>query len=270
VISLSSVQSREKLLEPWFSITINNKKVPESMLKYVESVAIEDEEDNLPLATIPIQDIDRKWMNDKGIVRGAKIRINLGHRYNNRLMFDGQITGVDADLPDLGFPVMTIQAIDIGIKLQKQRKARNFKKQKVSDVVKKMLKECGLTGDVQDTKIVLDHIPQGDESNLEFITRWRKKLGWKFYRLDGSLTSKKYYFGEKRKTKGKVKKLDYKKGGMQIISFQPTYQDFETEDEYEVSEADNKGGTSSYKVATTRKGVKYPGLKDETRPVGKA
>jgi hypothetical protein len=255
------------MLEPWFSILINGKVVGEDMLKYVESIEVEDEEDKLPLVRINIIDPEKIWLNDKGIMKGAKVKVKLGHRYNNRMMFDGKVTHVDADYPVSGDPVLTIGAIDKAIELMEEREARNFKNAKVSDVVKIMLKECGLKGNVQDTKAVLEHIPQERESNLEFITRWRKKLGWKFYRIQ---SEDKYYFGEKKKSEGKDKVLGYKTGGMEIISFAPSYVDQETSDDEKVSDVDNDGKVAEYTIRDTKEAIVYPGLNDSTKPIGRA
>ena len=265
----SLLQERNILLEPWFSISINGKMLDEDMLKYVEEVQVEDEEDKLPLARIRVMDPDRIWLNDKGIIKGAKITVKLGHRFNNRLLFDGRITHVEANYPETGDPTLEINAIDKAIKLMDVREARTFKNMKVSDVIKKMLKECGLEGEVQDTGAVLEHIPQEKESNLEFITRWRKKLNWRFYRK-GS----KYYFGKKEKNSGnKVRTLGYKTGGMEIISFQPAYQDHETTDNEKFEDIDNKkGAKTSVKVENANKKSGLSNSKSKSSkhsPIGK-
>jgi hypothetical protein len=264
---LSNVQERNIMLEPFFAIYLNSKRVPEDLLKFVNEVQVEDEEDKLPLAMISVLDDSKLWLNTKGVVKGATLRVVLGHRHNYRQMFDGKITQVEAVYPVEGTPSLVITAVDKAVKLMDEREARNFKKTKVSDVVKIMLKECGLKYDVEDTGAVIDHIPQEKESNLEFITRWRKKLGWKFYRISGTDI---YYFGKEKKNK-KVKTLGYKTGGMEIISFSPSYQDHETSDEdSKESDIDNNGTTTTVTVRDTKGAIKYPGLNNTSSPIGRA
>jgi hypothetical protein len=260
------IQERNVLLEPWFSIRINGQALGQDMLQYVQQVQIEDEEDKLPLASLVIYDPKMLWINDKNIVRGGNLQILLGHRRHYRDMFYGYITHVDPDFPVEGDPTLTIVAIDKAIHLMDDRTSRTFKNAKVSDVVKIMLKECGLDGEVQDTGSVIDYIPQENETNLEFITRWRKKLMWRFFKTSAGT----YYFGQERTNYGVLKTLGYKTGGMEIVSFTPSYQDHETsEEENQVSDIDNSGSIAEYTVRDTNKAVVYPGLNDSSQPVGK-
>lgn len=262
---MSNLQERNVLLEPWFSVYLDNKKLGEEFTMYITQVQVEDEEDKLPLASIDIVDPKKLWLNDKRIKKDSKLRINLGHKHNNRKLFDGIITHIDGELPETGDPTLTISAIDKGIKLMDERESRSFKKAKVSDVVKIMLKECGLKGTVQDTKAVIDFLPQENETNLEFITRWRKKLKWRFQRKhDGS-----YYFGSDSKVAGKTKTLGYKTAGMEIINFAPTYQDQETTEDSQVSDVDNNGNIAVYTVRNAKNKVVYKGLTDSSKPLGK-
>lgn len=255
------------MLEPWFSIYLKGQRLGEDMTKYVQEVQVEDEEDKLPLARISIIDPDILWLNDTNIIKGASIKVVLGHRHNKRQMFDGRITQVEASYPLEGDASLVISAVDRAVKLMDEREARNFTKAKVSDVVKIMLKEAGLKYHVIDTGAELDHIPQEKESNLEFITRWRKKLRWKFYKIEGTDT---YYFGTEVKNVV-VKHLGYKTGGLEIISFTPTYQDHETSDEDAKEEdIDETGGIPSYTVRDTKSAIVYPGISDSSRPIGQA
>jgi hypothetical protein len=260
------IQERNVLIEPWFSIKINGETVDVDMLQYIQQVQIEDEEDKLPLASLVIYDPKMVWINDKNVVRGGKIKIAMGHKLNHREMFDGEITHVDPDFPLEGDPTLTIVAIDKAIHLMDDRSSRTFKNAKVSDVVNIMLKECGLSGEVQDTGSVIDYIPQENETNLEFITRWRKKLMWRFFKTSAGT----YYFGQERTNYGVLKTLGYKTGGMEIVSFTPSYQDHETsEEENQVSDIDNSGAIAEYTVRDTSSAIVFPGLNDSSAPVGK-
>lgn len=235
---MSKLQERNVLLEPWFSISIAGKELDEGMLKYVSEVQVEDVDEKLSMATINVSDVDKKWLYSSAVGKGSDTIVRLGHRLNNRTAFRGKITHVDADFPIEGHSSLMIYTIDTAVKMMEKRLTRTFKKKKVSDVVTAMCKEGGLEIEAQDTKTVLDHIPQNKETNLEFINRWAKKLGWQFFKTP----SGKYYFGTKRKTSFPIETLGYKTGGMEIISFTPTFTEVETEDTSEDKEIEKKKG----------------------------
>jgi len=258
------IQERNVLLEPWFALYLGGKRIDEDMMKYVEEVQLEDEEDKIPILRVTIQDIDRVWVNDANIKKGSSIKADIGHRTNHRVMFDGVITTVEGDFQDSGIAKFVVAGLDKGgVSLQKTRDAKTWKNKKVSEVIQEMLKECGLKGTVQDTKVKLEYLAREQESNEDFIVRWRKRLNWRFYRLsDGT-----FYFGEKRKA-NVVKTLGYMTGGLEIKTFQPQYITLEQEDYTDITDPNNEN--AEQQIAK----VVVPKIKSSSNnlrlPVGKA
>lgn len=239
---MSTLQERDVLIEPWFSITISGKLIPEEMLRFVSEVSIEDAEDSLPLGRITVLDSENLWGTASNIVKGNTIVIKGGHRKNNKQLLEGKITHIEADYPEEGYPTITIAAIDKAIDLMKARKPRTWKSKKISDVINIMLKEAGLKGKVSDTGVVQEHVQQEEETNLEFIMKWREILGWRFHRQkDGS-----YYFGPRLQNEKTIDRLSYRTEGMEIKSFSPVYVDPPTEDENVTSDYDNEDGAKHY------------------------
>lgn len=261
MISLAKFLEREVLLEPRFGISLNNKEVDEEMRKFVTEVTVEDEDGMIPQATISITDKDRLWLNDKLIVKGTGVRIGIGHRKHYKRIFTGVISHIEGDFPVEGYPTLNIYCSDIAHKLTISRKARTFKKKKVSDVIKTMHSEAGVKVIVDDTKIVLPHIAQEEESNIDFIVRWQKKYGWKYYKINHDT----YYFGAKLRNTKATETLSYNTGGHEIISFKPVFIDVEKDEEIEKKQVDNKTG----KVVSSKNTVKKA-KKTTTSPVGKA
>lgn len=235
---MSRVFERDVLLEPWFSIEIAGEEMGEDMLKYVSEVQVEDIKDKLSLARISIEDVDSKWLTGKAVGKNSTLVIKMGHRKENKASFRGEITHIEPNFQVDGYPTLVIYGIDTAVKMMKNRVTKVHKKKKVSDVVNEILRNGGFEADVKDTQVVLDHIQQNKETDLEFITRWAKKLGWHFFKTP----SGKYYFGPKNKEDFPIETLGYKVGGMELISFSPTFTEIETKDDKQEKQIDNKKG----------------------------
>ena len=251
---------REVLAKPKFGITVKGKALGEDMLKYVEQVLVEDEDGMLPLATLTVQDVSRKWLNDIGIVERTPVTIAVGHQGNFKRVFNGRITYVEANFPETGTPILTIGCTDIASGILKERKARSWKKRKISDIIKLMHKEHNVKCVVDDTKVVLEHVIQEEGSNFSFILEWQKRLGAKYYKINDDT----YYFGTKARNVKATETLSYRTGGHEILSFSPVYQEIEQVD-IEEKELDENGEEI---FSAVRAQPTYTALANS--PVGKA
>lgn len=259
---MSRLYERDIAISPKMEIRFNGKYLGEDMMKFVREAVIEDEENMLPLARVTIYDTEGVWLTDKSVIKGTNIAIMMGHikdPANYKELFNGRITHVDPVFPQEGYATLTINCIDRGIDLMKARKAKSWKKKKISEVIASMIGECGLAYEVEDTKAVLEMVALEDETYLEFITRWRKILGWYFYKKrQNNGKSWKYYFGSKPygTPGGQNGTLGYKTGGMEIISFEPTYVEYETEEQTPKAQIDNhKGIIEKKKIGETNRGM---------------
>lgn len=246
---MGKLQERAVLLEPWFSIYINGKKLGEDMTKYVESVEVEDEDEKYSEATIVVADYDMKWLNGIGIGKGSLISVNMGHVKNRANVFKGKISLVDVSFPELGYPTLEVKCVDNAVALMEKSKSKTFKNMKVSDVVSAMHKKAGVKIQVESSKTVHKHIPQTKETEAEFTHRWRKKMGWKYYKKP----DKSYYFGSKNLTGASKGKLGWRTGGLEIISFSPTFVDIETESDDKETQINNKNAKKVTSKNTKKK-----------------
>lgn len=248
---MGKLQERDVLLEPWFSIILNGATLGENMLKYVVNVEVSEDEEKYAEAVIEVHDIAQKWITGIGIGKGSSISIKMGHRKNRATVFRGKISNIDADYPEDGVQTLVVKCVE-ALELTDKERSKSFKNKKVSDVIREMHVKAGLKVEVQDTKTVLENIPQTKETDAEFIHRWREKLGWKYYKKpDGT----GYYFGKKDWSTAQVGKLHWRTGGMEIISFTPSFVDADTEKEDE-KQLDNKKAekkTSKNKKAPAKK-----------------
>lgn len=203
--------------EPYFSIKINQKTVPNDMLQYVASIDVEDAGAKASVAKIEVFDRKQVWINDKGIVKGTLIEVIAGTRTKKKQIFTGRIQTVEPSYPADGVPVTTITAMDGGLDKMNKKRTRTFKNKKISDVMKTMFKEGGVVAEVQDSKKVISRITQKNETNAQFIERHRKKLKWnKFKELNGH-----YYVGSRSQPKTKVGEIGYATGKREVMEYTP-------------------------------------------------
>ena len=92
-------------------------------------------------------------------------------------VFEGQVVAIDADFGHGGIS-LGVRAYDLGHKLMRTRKARVFKKQTISDAVKSVLGENGLSPDVTSTNVTMDWLQQDNETDWDFIWRLARGIGY--------------------------------------------------------------------------------------------
>jgi phage protein D len=219
------IQDRETLSEPFIAIYLNGKQLGENMMKYVSELEVEEAEKKSSIARITVEDIDGVWLEDKSIKKEVPITIRGGHRKNHRVLLFGKISGVEANLPQEGIPRITISAVDRGAQALNTVHSRSWKNMKISDVIKKILSDCGYTAEVDDSGVKLPVITQRNETNGEFIKDWCKKMKWNQLRTP----SGKYYVGKKTKNNLSLETISYKTGGLEINNFAPFYSEKEKE-----------------------------------------
>lgn len=235
------------------------------MLKYVTYVELNEEEGEYTELLIGVADLDDKWQSGAKIGKGTKISCTMGHKKHKAKAFSGKISMITAEYQSTGYNQMEIKCIDKASKLMEKEKTITHKNKKISDIIKSMHKAAGIDIEVDDSKEVIAHVPQKKEKDSEFIRRWKKKLGWYYYKLP----NEKYYFGEKPyKKQSKVFNLGYKTGGLEIISFSPTFIDPEDDNSKEKNTESKKGKTKKSDPKKTT--VKTSSSKGSHKTSGKA
>jgi len=92
-------------------------------------------------------------------------------------VFEGQVVALDADFGHGGIS-LGVRAYDFGHKLMRNRKARVFKKQTISDAVKAIIGENGLSAEVKSTRVTMDWLQQDNETDWDFIWRLARGVGY--------------------------------------------------------------------------------------------
>jgi phage protein D len=221
------IQERDIMEEPYVALYFNSRQVPEDMMKYIETIEVEEANKKSSIARITVEDTDQVWINDAGVKKGVPITIRGGHRKDHRVLFFGKISGVEAQMPVEGIRILTISAVDRGVQAFKARNTRTWRNVKISDVITQVLRECGYDPVVEDSKVKLSSVVQRNEMNGDFLKRWITKQRWYQFKTP----SGQYYVGSKSKGKITMDTLSYLKGGMEIRTFNPYFNEITEEDE---------------------------------------
>lgn len=216
---MSFLLSQDIMLEPYYEIYINNKKIPDKYKDYITSIEIEESDTEADIARINVADRDWIFSNDPSLIKGVPIKIKMGFKKLNRWMLIGKVTHIEANFDANGFPNIIIGCSDNSVKLTSAKKTRTWKKVKASDVVSKIAKEYGMKAIITPTKEVHDQISQQNETDAQLIARLADDELYQFYIDENNVL----YFVDNLKTKQTNKVLYYGIKDCNIISFTPTY-----------------------------------------------
>jgi len=181
-----------------YKIKLNGTEFSQELMSAVEGVMIEDEI-NLPaMFCIQLNMVDSangKWrgIDLKTIKPGDKIAISLGID-KVEVMISGEVTSLGVNLGK--HSILEIRGYDFLHKLQMGTRNKVFTKKKNSEVASEIIKEHGLTPQVDDTKTVYPYVFQNNQSNYEFILNKAEYLNYEIYADD-----KKVFFVKSRITK---------------------------------------------------------------------
>lgn len=265
---MSMLLSREVLLEPYYEIHINGKKLSDDLKKYIERVEVEESDSEADLGRITVADINYVFSNDTSLAEKAPIKIYMGHRKQFRLMLDGEVTHIEADYGEDGIPRLTIGAIDKTNKMTTKKKSRKFKNMTISDIVKRIAKEYGFKPKVTETKPILEEVTQEDETDAQFLVKLADEEAFKVYIVTDT---NELYFGSQITGYKASDTVHYNSGDSTLISFRPTLVEKNKSENVSSknSKISDKTGKTSTSTSTASTASKSPSKTSKASNSGK-
>jgi phage protein D len=132
-----------------------------------------------------------KYLDSKTFKLGNEIEIIGKVKNITNSLIKGEITAIEPDFNAHGSVLVHIRGYDKSYKLSQGKKTRTFLKKTISDIVKTMAGECGLSADVDATTFVYDQQFQLNQSNWDFIQSRAELVGYMVYSQEGKLCFKK-------------------------------------------------------------------------------
>ena len=156
--------------------------LPESagveLMQSILSVVVESSLHLPDVATIRVTDTALKWIDDKRIEPGKRIKVSAEGPQSKSAqpLFDGEIVELEPEFT-VGAQNLTIRAFDVMHRLARGRRVRSFLNMTDGDVLSKIASEAGMSAKAEHATIVHPYLFQNNETDLEFLRGRAKAAG---------------------------------------------------------------------------------------------
>ncbi len=173
-------------------IKVDGTALSEEIDKQVESVVVTDRLRMPDSFVLTLRDPGRDILSKAKLKLGAKVTIAAGPpgaEDPDELMV-GEVTSIEAEYDRLGTRAI-VRGYDLLHRLSAGTRTRTFDNVTYADVVKKIATEAGLTAEVDSTPGTIDHVIQGNVSDLQFVYQLAQRCGFDVSAKDKTLLFKK-------------------------------------------------------------------------------
>ena len=174
-----------RTLVPLYRIVINGQDLDPIEANFVHQIKITDFLRLPDICTLqvgypaesegnPFQKLD-----DSPFEVGAALEVKLGSTNDRttKSIFKGEIVTIEPSF-QAGSASMVVRAYDKSHRMMRSRKQRTFMDVTVSDIVKKVCSENGLSAQVESSGDKLDIVVQNSETDWDFIWRLAQRIGF--------------------------------------------------------------------------------------------
>lgn len=170
-------------LAPEFALRINGAALPLAAVADLIAVHVLDDVDAMGMFTFSLACMDTvdmkvKWVDDDLFREGNPVEIEMGYRDNRRILFSGEITGLEPTFPESGPPTLTVRGYDRRHRMMRERKTRSYTNVKDSDIADQLAGSAGLKPDIEGTKVVLPYVLQHNQTDLEFLLARARRIDY--------------------------------------------------------------------------------------------
>jgi phage protein D len=168
-------------LAPEYSLKINGAALPLAAAADLIGINVLDDVNATGMFTFSLTcmstaQMQVKWIDDDLFREGNPVEIEMGYRNNRRILFSGEITGLEPTFPENGPPTLTVRGYDRRHRMMRERKTRSFINLKDSDIATQLAGAAGLKPQIDDTKVVLPYVLQHGQTDLEFLLSRARRI----------------------------------------------------------------------------------------------
>lgn len=167
-------------LLPQCYITLDGEEASAEFMRDLQEVMVESSLHLPDVATIVVHDHTFAWADGSRLDPGKAVQITFAVGKSKQQVFDGEIVELELDATE-HVPRLIIRAFDRMHRLARGRKARSFLNVTDGDLITKLSQEAGLSAQVGPTNGVYEHVWQGNQTNLEFMSERARNLGYLLY-----------------------------------------------------------------------------------------
>lgn len=209
------------ILEPYFALYVNDRKMSALRHSLVEEVTYEDHATGSDIASVVIADPMLECISDPIFASSTKFKIKGGYRLNHRTMLDGFISAVDYAFNDDGVPTMTLHIMDrthiLDVKL-KSRTWENKSRYQIAQIIAREnnFKFSGTANKESNRKE--ETISQSDQSDIALLISMADECESIVYVKGNTLHWQERNF--RARPQGTLR---YKRAPFSLISFSPRF-----------------------------------------------
>ena len=177
---------------PEAEVLVDGELISSSHL-YVSSLEVDLSSEMASLFSMTVTGVIRETMELKEpwiFKLGAKVKIRIGYLSEFEDVMDGVITSVTYHYGDDKHLSVVVEGYDLLFLLMKKYNQRSFSEMSDSDVATQVITDYGLDSDIQESKVIYNHIQQNHESDFSFLSRLAKRCGFEFYTRGESICFK--------------------------------------------------------------------------------
>lgn len=173
-------------LSPAFKVRINGAALPQDALSDVIAITVIDDVDAMSMCIVSLKGWDGvamkvKWMDDDLFNEGNPIEIELGYRDRTKLLFRGELTGLEPDFPEGQPPTLTVRGHDWRHRLARERRTHSFLHVKDSDIASQVARSAGMGARVEDSGVMYPYVLQHNQTDYQFLMARAARIGWEVY-----------------------------------------------------------------------------------------
>jgi phage protein D len=164
-------------------VRVNGSPLPDAAAHDLLAVDVYEDLDAPGMCTLLLNNWDAikqkiTWSDDKLFTEGGAVEVEMGYVDNLTKIFDGEITGLELAFETTAPPRLIVRCHDRRHRLLRGHKTRAFVKKKDSQIASQIAGEDGLSGQVEDSKVVLEYVLQHNQTDWEFLSERAARIGY--------------------------------------------------------------------------------------------
>jgi uncharacterized protein len=171
------------------SIRVNGTALTAAAQADLRSVTVQEDLQALSMFTLELNNWDDErlqvsWSDSRTFAVGNEVEIWLGYVGDLHRVMVAEITSLEPMFTGDQPPLLLVRGYDHRHRLARGRKTRTFAQMKDSAIAGQIAREAGLRAQVDDTRVALSYVIQGNQSDWEFLQRRASQIGYEMYVKD--------------------------------------------------------------------------------------
>jgi phage protein D len=185
----SSSASRGVADVPDYDITLAGGRMPAGARRDIRSITVQEDVDALSMFTIELYNWDeakRKvtWSDAPTFAVGIDVVVSLGYLGDLRPVMTGEITSLEPTFAAGRTPLLVVRGYDHRVRLSRKRGSDDYRKVKISDLASTIAAKAGLGAQVEDSGVTHESVARYNQTDLEFLRSWAKRIGFEVFVKD--------------------------------------------------------------------------------------